>query len=231
MAPADGHLETKTHDAITGTTAVVIVAGGSAIAANQTSNAGAILTFVGAITVAVIAAWTAERRQARQLDAEAQRQVEALDAERGRLLATLAHERALADLADARDLLSETVEHLERALRVIERAVDLLLLNEGRGSPRPVAQESANAIPDDLEQAADGLKVLWSRVRVRFELGDPIPDSLNDAIETVEVLASTWGSTDEEDIDARDALNAYEDALVRFHAAASAVAGVRQQSA
>lgn len=62
------------------------------------------LTLAGALAVAIIAAETADTRQRRQIEAE-----------RERHLATLVHDRELADLADLRSLLDQAAVVLHRA--------------------------------------------------------------------------------------------------------------------
>jgi hypothetical protein len=75
--------------AVAGGTVVVVTV--TVLGASATDDTGPILAFVGAVLVALIAAYTAGRRQAR-----------ALAAESGRLAQQLEHDREMADLADTR---------------------------------------------------------------------------------------------------------------------------------
>lgn len=103
--------------------ATVVIGGAAVAAATSTNETGPILAFVGALTVAVIAAYTANRRQER-----------ALEAERERLDARLRHERSLADVqlsfqrgetdrAELRSILDALAEHLFRVRDEADAAV------------------------------------------------------------------------------------------------------------
>ena len=101
-----------------GTVVVVTVA---VLGASSTDNTGPILAFVGAVLVALTAAYTAGRRQAR-----------ALEAESGRLAQQLEHDRELADLAAVRSALDEAALALQR----VELPMSVLLRDSqvpGRG--------------------------------------------------------------------------------------------------
>jgi hypothetical protein len=79
--------------------AAAVVGGGTVVAAAPSDDTGPILAFVGALLVAVLTAYTANRRQSA-----------ALAAERERLDAQLQHDRELADTADLRTVLEEALE-------------------------------------------------------------------------------------------------------------------------
>lgn len=96
------------HSGTSGIVALIVVAGGGAAAATATDHTSAILAFIGALLVALIAAATAGRRQMRELDG----------ADR-RLREQLAHDRAVAELAHLRDLLDEAAALYEASLEPI----------------------------------------------------------------------------------------------------------------
>src|SRR5829696_8902888 len=69
-----------------------VVGAGTAVGAGQTSNAGPILAFVGAITVALITWYATDKRQSKALEAERERLQDRLLDERRRHDDTLRHE-------------------------------------------------------------------------------------------------------------------------------------------
>jgi hypothetical protein len=103
-------LESKLSVAIAFLTLIV-----AAVAAVFGDDPTPALTLIGALVLALLAAETADTRQQRQIDADADRQTRALEAERERHIATLAHDRELADVADLRGLLDEAAAVLHRA--------------------------------------------------------------------------------------------------------------------
>jgi hypothetical protein len=74
----------------------VLTLGAAAAVALLSDEPTPALTLIGALVLAIIAAETAETRQVRQIEADAERQPLSLYAERERHLATLAHDRELA---------------------------------------------------------------------------------------------------------------------------------------
>jgi hypothetical protein len=102
-------------------------------------------TLAAALALAGITAWTTNRRQKRDLAAEAERQADALS-----------HERELHDLADLRKLLDEAAVALDRA--VPAEVVDLRL------TPYPRQLEAKSKMDDD----ASVLDVLHARLSVRL---------------------------------------------------------------
>jgi hypothetical protein len=94
-------------DAAVGGGTVVIGAAAVAVAASTTET-GPILAFVAALMVALITAYTTNRRQQRSLDEE-----------RDRLATQLRHERHLADLADLRAVLEESLAAANRARQAV----------------------------------------------------------------------------------------------------------------
>jgi hypothetical protein len=88
-------------------TSTCVVGGGAAIAATQTDQTTPLLTFAGALIVAIITAITTNRRQSRALAGESGRHRATLTAESDRLTKQLRHDRALSDIADLRNVLEE----------------------------------------------------------------------------------------------------------------------------
>lgn len=137
---------------------VIVVAGGAAAAgATQTNQTGAILAFTGAILVAIIAAYTANRRQTKALRAQDQRQREALQAEQARLETRLGHERRLQDVEHLRQFLDEAAEAFETAF---EAHVDLF-------SALSTGARNVEYYKGAVE-ASVGLTVMARRVGLRF---------------------------------------------------------------
>jgi hypothetical protein len=104
---------------------------------------------VGAPLVALIAAYTAGRRQQRALDAESERHRAALDAEARRLHAQLSHARELADRADLRALMDEAAVVLYDADTVRFRAARAVFTH-GQWIAERAPEASAN-----VEEAAN----------------------------------------------------------------------------
>jgi hypothetical protein len=88
-----------------------------AAAASGSRHAGPILTFVGAILVALIAWYATDRRQRRLLAAEDTRHKAELQAHEKRHAAQLAHDRSLRDLDDLRRFLDEAADAYEAVVR------------------------------------------------------------------------------------------------------------------
>lgn len=136
---------------------VVVVAVADAAAGGDQNNLAPILTFVGAIVVVLIGAYTANRRQDRGLNAESERQRQALRAEADRLGMQLVHDRDLADIADVRAVFDEAVGALHHA----EYA------RQGVYAAGPAAVDAAGlASVDAAGQALDALAY-----RLAFRLG------------------------------------------------------------
>jgi hypothetical protein len=108
-------------------------------------------TVFGAIVIAALAAWTAGRRQKRQLAAEAARLTETLD-----------HERGLADTADLRQLLDQAALAIDQMSRTAERA--------DPRHPRERCEEDAIAI----EAQAEVLDALHAQMLIRLGPFDDI---------------------------------------------------------
>jgi hypothetical protein len=162
-------------------------------------SAGA--TIIAAVILGGLAAWTADRRQTKQLKEEserqrrelytaAERQSDELRAERERLDATLAHERELADLADLRKLLDESVVALNDA----RDARDQLEISFGEHGlhvpPEPLYK---------LRDCGNTIDRLLVRIHIRLGAEDEITDSFQGA---AEALLATWRAAKSEDDDA-----------------------------
>ena len=92
-----------------------LVGGAAVYGATRTDDTGPILAFAAAVLVALITAFTTNRRQQHALEAESERQRRALDAESERLRLQLAHDREMADLGDTRELLDDAAVALHDA--------------------------------------------------------------------------------------------------------------------
>lgn len=104
--------------------AVVVFAVAFAIGAGETPSA---LTLLGAVVVAVVAAWTAEHRLGRQLAAAAERHERELEHDRRERAADRSHERDLAALGDLRTTLDEAAGMVKTAqLNVVTFSADPL---------------------------------------------------------------------------------------------------------
>ena len=94
--------------------AVALVAGATHLGLNANTNVAAILTFTGAIFVALLTAYWTQRRQSQQLAADQQR-----------LQLQLEHERERLDLLDLRAVLEEALaasDEVFTALRLVWHA-------------------------------------------------------------------------------------------------------------
>ena len=148
MQVHDSHGETAVATGGVVVVAVVAVAG-----ATSTDATGPILAFVGAVLVALVAAYTAGRRQAR-----------ALAAERERLRLQLEHERELADLADVRALFDTAATILADASRALS-AVESGLFTHGAwiGERAPDAWTTARRSAETIRATRERLSVRLTR--------------------------------------------------------------------
>ena len=121
-------------------------------------------TILAAVIIAVLAAWTAGRRQKRQLDAEGKRQAATLA--HGREVATLSlsAERALADLADLRKLLDEAAVALDGA-RDARDELDVSLTEHGVALPDEPKRQ--------FKECGQGLVALSARLNGASRRGRP----------------------------------------------------------
>jgi len=130
---------------------VLVVAGVAAGAiawADSTKQTAPILAFIGVILVAVITAWTTDRRQHRQLGDE-----------RKRLSTRLEHERSQADLADLRTVLANALAASNAARQA---AINAYI--------KPELRDEANPAMQEMEMSLD-------RMRIRLGKEDPIVEA------------------------------------------------------
>lgn len=175
------------HQSGVGTTAVevgavVLIGGVSVAGATQSSETGPILAFAGAVLVALIAAFAAQRRLRQQLTAEHARHAAQLEAERQRQAAQLAHDRELADLADLRALLDEAAVALDRANYA---RADLGSAYRSHGK---TIREKAPEIVQAINQCGQTLDAIAARLGVRLGADDPVTaafDKANTALLTM----------------------------------------------
>jgi hypothetical protein len=130
--------------------ATTVVATGAIAGATATDDTGPILAFVGALVVALITAYTTERRQREQL----------------------AHDRRLQDLADFRDLLKRTsvLMHSHSAPLVQLLAATKNERGEVAGEALAEAQRAVSTLVESQPVLADHLGELL----LYFEAEDPI---------------------------------------------------------
>lgn len=121
-----------------GAVVLLIIAGGAAAGATQTDQTGPILAFIGALLVVVITAVTANRRQAHQLAAEAERHRESLQSESDRLKQRLDHEQQLTDVEHLRELFDAAMAAFETA-HVAATNLTLALQAQGNAESRRTA--------------------------------------------------------------------------------------------
>jgi uncharacterized membrane protein len=141
-------LPMRSRDQIAATLVVVAVAAGAIAWADSTKQAGPILAFIGIIVVAVITAWTTDRRQHRQLEDE-----------RERLSTRLEHERSQADLVDLRIVLADALAASNAARQA---AINAYI--------KPELRDQANPAMHEMEMSLD-------RMRIRLGKKDPIVEA------------------------------------------------------
>ena len=178
-----------------GAGAVVVVAGGAVAASSQSDAVGPYLTFAGAILVAFITAYTTNRRQRKQLEADERRQIKELVGEETRLDRQLRQDRELRDVEHMRVLLDEANTALGRA--------DELLRNWLMERDWPV-EKKESASGDDLVAQQRELSNTRRRVQLRPASDHPILQSYEavaDALISALVLATgTTPGGDDKDV-------------------------------
>jgi len=131
-------------------------------------------TALVAVVIAVIAAWTAGRRQKRQLRAAGERQQ-----------GQLAHDRELADLDDLRGVLDDAALTLNRASRA-HRLVGACVLRE------PMDREALSESEREIRAAREPCDALLARLWVRLGQEDPVTEAFAHATGALhEIEAST----------------------------------------
>lgn len=113
------------------------MAAGAIAWADSTKETGPILAFIGVIMVAVITAWTTDRRQHRQLQDE-----------RDRLNARIEHERSQADLADLRLVLADALAASNSARQA---AINAYI--------KPELRDAANPSMQEMEMSLDRMRI------------------------------------------------------------------------
>jgi hypothetical protein len=216
--------------AVGGFTAIVVV-GGTAAAASQSSNVGpvlafgaAVLAFVGALFGAWLAASSARQRQLADLAAARDRQSAALRAESDRLTLQLRHELALTEKSHLRDVLDE-------AARLYDRTFDVLveLTTEiGRGEHALSGREWVDKI-NDLGATQTKVVEMKRRLSLRFPDEHPIVAGYDHVRETLfQAAVSLPGPSDFAEGDASEAdarLDEARDAFEQFCEATRPVIG------
>jgi hypothetical protein len=137
----------------------ILVGAVTVVGASATDKTAPILAFVGAIVVALITAYKANRRQ-----------VLALNAESTRLTEQLRHERELADLASARTVLDDAALALHRVQGHVAHAA---------GSSGDVSRAQVTRVDEAVESQ---LKPALFRLIVRFGDAHPVVEAFNDAL-------------------------------------------------
>lgn len=162
--------------------AVVVFAVAFAISAGETPAA---LTLLGAVVVAVMAAWTAEHRLGRQLTAAAERHERELEHDRRERAADRSHERDLAALGDLRTTLAEAAGMVKTAqLSVVTFSAD------------PLNAAQALEVAERVRELND------TRIRLSLRLGrdHPVPSLVGElsGILSAALLAVVARRTDDE---------------------------------
>jgi hypothetical protein len=130
---------------------VLVTAAGGAAAATQTDIATPLLTLIGALAVAVIAAVTAGRRQRREIAAARQRLRDQLD-----------HDRRLRELEHLRTFFDEAAALFEDAENALIAHAVALEPDSG------IDEEDYNRRFDQSYSAKNAIGVLAQRVELRF---------------------------------------------------------------
>lgn len=196
----------------------VVVAAVTVVGASATAKTAPILAFAGAILVALVTAYTANRRQ-----------VQALNAESQRLARQLEHDRELADLADTRKVCDDAVVALHDAsvaLSGLERA----FVNYGSG----FREKMPNAVPD-AESATETLRSIRGRLGVRLPQDNAAVaafEAAHDATREATNAAATQDPSPAADLRAaintvQDAHRGLIDATDAFRRAATETVGAR----
>ena len=128
-----------------------MVAAGSAIGASQSDSTGPVLAFVGAILVALVTWYATDRRQRTAL------------AERERLELQLAHQRHLHDVADLREVLSNTLSAAEETFVLMERVVKALAKDPPTAKARPGTAEKTDELLGAMRKSHRDLIVRFPR--------------------------------------------------------------------
>lgn len=152
----------------------MLVTSQTVILREPADHTAAVLAFIGALAVAVIAAWTASSRQRQQLRAEGERQQR-----------QLVHDRQLADLDDLRRVLDDAALALDRASQA-HRPVGARVLTD------PIDHEGLAESHQEIGTARETCDALLARLRVRLGQNDPVSKAFAQATDALhKIEAST----------------------------------------
>jgi hypothetical protein len=165
--------------AVSGSVGVVVV-GGTAIAATQTSSfapvlafGAAVLAFTGALIGAWIAASSAGRRQHADLEAAADRHAATLAAESLRLGQQLRHDREIFETRQLETLLDEVAARYEAAF------VSFVKLRVMSGSDPAMPQDAYRVALNDASRVLIPLMEMVRRLQLRFRGNVALVESIN----------------------------------------------------
>jgi hypothetical protein len=151
-----------------------VVAAGSAIGASQSDSTGPVLAFVGAILVALVTWYATDRRQRT-----------ALAAERERLALQLSHQRHLHDVADLREVLSDTLSAAEETFVLMERVVNALAKGPPAANARPGTVDKTDELLGAMRKSHRDLIVRFPRDDATLAAHRKLLDAFNAARRTL----------------------------------------------
>jgi hypothetical protein len=132
----------------------------------------AVILSSAAVTAAVIAAWTANHRTGKQLDAEADRLQRQLDAEAKRLDRQLAQDSSKHERSELRELLDEGAVLVNDTWTCFRAMNEEGPMNEeemaNRYEGKPQLRPAIKAAPDLIRELED----YWHRLMLRFNVFD-----------------------------------------------------------
>jgi hypothetical protein len=203
--------------------AVVIVAGGAAALATMTNDVGPLLAFTGALLVAAVTWISTDRRQARQLAHQSERdtamrdndrnrlerqleeqhaQLHAqLNAERDRQQAELMHHRELSDLDDLRKLLDEAAVALHEAEYAAMAVQGAHTIHGNR-----LVEEARDAVYN-VTASGRSLDSLAARLAIRLGEDDRLSQTFDSANKWLLLLVRSMDQTPFDDLGTSDARN------------------------
>lgn len=161
----------------------------AAVVALATGQTAAALTLLGALAVAGVAAWSADQRLGRQLAAAAERHERELSHDREMREWDRAHDRKLADLADLRRIVDDTMVTLQRCAAEVRRLSSLRSVLTGNVNVEitpTTAMHARRALDEASEatrEAALALRAQHARLRVRMGADDALVVSIGAAAE------------------------------------------------
>ena len=167
----------------TGGAIVVVVATGGAAAATNSSNwIAPIIALVGAVFVAVLTAITTNRRQAKQLAAEEQRQ--------GR---ELSHQRDLTELAHLREFFDEAAAAFEGRLDAISEWATFI--SKSPAPPLPEEEpEGFKEATQPVVESTNRIGIVWRRMGLRLPVDHEVSQAYFGALKSLEGHADELNS-------------------------------------